>query len=632
MDTQTQKSSRGATSRVQTPGVGENACEAIFLENYDRLVRFLSLRLGDLDLARDIAQETIIKALEAKGRYDSSQKPWPWLKTIAINTAIDHLRRNGKEVLTDDPRVPVRDGGFASTDEAIVLEGALKGLTPRQRIALSLKYLSDWSTTDAAEFLGLSRSAFDQLLKRAKTKLSLEYRKLEKTLQGIAALTTARLRLRTRFHRINRVVDPAGTVGMMSVEHLSHALVALILVVGGSGTASPPFKTPGQGSYADQQEAWASAGAAKHRGQDGSSGSGSSDSKNTSDLRTHRSAADQGTAATFVQEATDPNKNVRNPEDTSITSLAMGGKRGRLTYAAGTTHCRTWACPPVLFGSSDGGVTWTRLPASGFMGTQIAVPPGDGNKVFAMGPNGLQISDDGGNSFGPAVVTGLPMATGSMAVSPLFNDGDPTVLIGAQTLMRYTDSDRLINPYPGSLTGPFEPAFSPTFESDSLFFLGGLRHGTLDGLTSTVYICNANGCNYRKLPARDQVPKIRLSGRSTQEGPLGVYAFTQDEMFIAEGDLTQFRALSTPWTEGTIADLEVSPDGNLTIVSIVGGTQAGLYLSADGGTEWRRVPSRVTRNGARDIVLSGERIIVALADTGVACSEDHGMTFVRRCS
>lgn len=625
MDGQIQESDGGVRSRVH-PLVPKETCEKIFLENYDRLVRFLSMRLGSLELARDVAQETILKALQARERYDGSQKPWPWLKTIAINTAIDHIRRTGREVASDELRPTSRDGGYANSEETIVLEEALSGLPPRQRIALSLKYLNDWHAGDAAEFLGLSRSAFDQLLKRAKKRLGVEYRKIEKSLQGIAAATSMSFKARAPLHRINRVGDPARPLGMISAEHLSHTFSALVLIVGGSIATSSLPGGPNE-SYSAPYEISESDTGEGHAKRDVAFAKLDKESKATSS----RIAPGRETTRARAGVAADPARNPRRPEDTNVESMATGGKDGRLIYAVGTTRCLT--CPPFLFRSSDAGASWSRLPAAGLLGTHIAIPPNDDLKVFATGPSGLQVSNDGGVTFAPALTASTPVPTGPIAVSPMFHEGDPTVLIGAQTLMKYSDSEHLVSPYPGSLTGPFEPSYSPTFESDSLFLLGGLRQGILDGLISTIYICNTHGCNYRQLPARDQAPRLRLI--SGEDGLHTIYAFTQDEIFINEGGLIHFRTLETPWHGGTISDLEVSVDGSLMIASIGADTlsrDTGLYISHDGGIKWQQVASSITRRGATDVAISDGRIVVALADGGVACSSNQGRSFDQRCS
>ena len=58
---------------------------------------------ADRTLADDAAQEAIEKAFGALHRFDETRPLGPWLKRIAINRAVDQLRRRRRvEVLRDE--------------------------------------------------------------------------------------------------------------------------------------------------------------------------------------------------------------------------------------------------------------------------------------------------------------------------------------------------------------------------------------------------------------------------------------------------------------------------------------------------------------------------------------------------
>lgn len=598
-----------------------------FLSCYDRLVGFLTARLGDRELARDIAQETLVRALEKRDSFDPSRNPWPWLKTIGINLAIDHLRARSKESVCDEITVESVETGYQAREDSVVLGEALKRLPPRQRIALSLKYLDDWRSTEAADFLGLSRAAFDQLLSRARRRLSVEYKRLETTLKGLALSPLVKLRLRLSGLGRRLSADPGGFLGSFGLQQLSQILVAAIVVAGTvstgpQGAARGHVPIPGQ-PVAERGE-----------GPREKSGTPQREAKRsaTTNNGSMGSIADQEDGNSALRDVTDPNHGVEDPEDTRISSLAAGGDGDQIVYAAGRTHCRTATCPPVLFKSGDRGASWKRLPAEGFLGAQISVPQGAPHLIFAMGPTGLQISRDGGLTFSDALPTGVPMTTGSIAVSPLFARGDPTVLVGTQTLLTYSDSDRSLSPYPAALTGPFEPAFSPAYASDSLFLLGGLRQGALDGLISVISVCNPRACHTRQLPVRDQVPRLLPVG-DERKGLRSIYAYTQDDLFVSHQGLIHYRELETPWATGTIRAMGTTPGGGLIVAGITGNRSsvAGIYLSKDEAESWIKVDQPMVSKGATDILISGRRILLALRGAGLACSTDGGRTFRERC-
>ena len=54
-------------------------------------------------MADDAGQEAFVKAFAALGRFDETQPFAPWLKRIAINAAVDSLRRSRRlEVVHDE--------------------------------------------------------------------------------------------------------------------------------------------------------------------------------------------------------------------------------------------------------------------------------------------------------------------------------------------------------------------------------------------------------------------------------------------------------------------------------------------------------------------------------------------------
>ena len=170
-------SADGALVQLHLNGHGD-AFAALYREYFSRLVRLCRARTGDLATAEDLAQEALLRALNHMDRFQVDRPMWPWLKTIAIRLSIDYSRQRRPEPCEDpcEGRSVSDDTGWL--EEGPILEEALAGLPARQRVALKLRYLDDWTPAEAAAALGLTRPAFDQLLFRARGKLRTEYRRV----------------------------------------------------------------------------------------------------------------------------------------------------------------------------------------------------------------------------------------------------------------------------------------------------------------------------------------------------------------------------------------------------------------------------------------------------------------------
>ena len=64
--------------------------------------------LGDLDEARDLMLETLVQALDKIDtyRYTGEGSLYAWIKRIAVNKAINRLRRHRWRMVPLDPLVP----------------------------------------------------------------------------------------------------------------------------------------------------------------------------------------------------------------------------------------------------------------------------------------------------------------------------------------------------------------------------------------------------------------------------------------------------------------------------------------------------------------------------------------------
>jgi RNA polymerase sigma factor (sigma-70 family) len=138
-----------------------------FLDDHREAVyRFLVATVGP-DEADDCFQETFIKALRAYPRLRDAGNLRGWVLTIARRTAIDAARsRRKRPEPAADPEPPAVDGTPDLGDPA--LWEAVRGLPPRQRTAVTLRYVNDLAYAEVGRVIGCSeeaarRSAFEGL-------------------------------------------------------------------------------------------------------------------------------------------------------------------------------------------------------------------------------------------------------------------------------------------------------------------------------------------------------------------------------------------------------------------------------------------------------------------------------------
>ncbi len=152
----------------------------IYREVWDDLVRFLDRKVWDPERARDLAQETFVRALQAEPVPDD---PRAWLFTVAGNLARDEarmaIRRRQKLKLIrvdaeDSKLVSGPDEELEASERRMRVRQALESLRERDRDALLLCD-AGLSYTEIAEATGLSPGAVGTTLSRARRKLAAAY-------------------------------------------------------------------------------------------------------------------------------------------------------------------------------------------------------------------------------------------------------------------------------------------------------------------------------------------------------------------------------------------------------------------------------------------------------------------------
>jgi RNA polymerase sigma-70 factor, ECF subfamily len=158
----------------------------------------LALRLvGNAEDARDVVQDTYLRAFRAISRFRGDAAIGTWLFRITSNSANNLLRRRRKaEPLTETSVAvdtdPAHDPEIAAegTELRARLMAALASLPIKLREVVELRELADLSHDAIAKRLGISESAAKVRLHRARTKLREHLGRTDVIPENVVPLTT----------------------------------------------------------------------------------------------------------------------------------------------------------------------------------------------------------------------------------------------------------------------------------------------------------------------------------------------------------------------------------------------------------------------------------------------------------
>lgn len=145
----------------------------------DRLYRHINGRVVDLELAKDLTQETWLRAFHAVSSFRGDSAFYSWLYRIAENVCADHFRRQKYNTeplhLIDENRItktvpcPSRDVERAELRGH--LQKALTALTPIRRHVFLLYYHHELPIKAIAAEIGRSEGTIKSHLRNARLQL-----------------------------------------------------------------------------------------------------------------------------------------------------------------------------------------------------------------------------------------------------------------------------------------------------------------------------------------------------------------------------------------------------------------------------------------------------------------------------
>jgi RNA polymerase sigma-70 factor (ECF subfamily) len=122
--------------------------------------------VSDPDLAADVTQDTVLKAVRGLDRFRGDAAFRTWLLSIAYNEAKAALRRRGRKKETPlEDAAPVASAGRSPEEEAVTSREAararamLEELPEKQRLSVALRIDEGLSFREIGELIGSSEGA-----------------------------------------------------------------------------------------------------------------------------------------------------------------------------------------------------------------------------------------------------------------------------------------------------------------------------------------------------------------------------------------------------------------------------------------------------------------------------------------
>ena len=145
----------------------EEAFSRLYDENFDKIYRYVYLKVGNRTEAEDLTQEVFLKALGAIGSYKWRQLPFAsWLFRIAHNEVIDHFRKQKKQTRLNNRTLNTENNPIAIAEQSLErkqLMAAVENLSPAQREVIYLRFVAELSIAEVAKTLSKSEGTVKAL-------------------------------------------------------------------------------------------------------------------------------------------------------------------------------------------------------------------------------------------------------------------------------------------------------------------------------------------------------------------------------------------------------------------------------------------------------------------------------------
>ena len=147
----------------------QEAFAQLYEANFDKIYRYVALRIGNKTEAEDVTQQVFINALKSISSFKWKGVPFSaWLFRIAHNQMVDYLRKKTRQATAplDESLVSHDDNPQLAVERKLDIEqlgAATRYLTKAQREVISLRFAGELSIAEVAKVMGKSQGAVKAL-------------------------------------------------------------------------------------------------------------------------------------------------------------------------------------------------------------------------------------------------------------------------------------------------------------------------------------------------------------------------------------------------------------------------------------------------------------------------------------
>lgn len=154
---------------------GDASAFEFVVRRYQRPIYNLMYRAaGNVETAAELTQEAFYRAFKGMDGFDPSRRFFPWLYSVGVNLARDHIRRTKAEpIWADEDAAQDQTDGVSEQELSLIRKAdaeavgrALAALSLEQREALVLRFKEELTMRDIADSLGISLSGAKMRISR----------------------------------------------------------------------------------------------------------------------------------------------------------------------------------------------------------------------------------------------------------------------------------------------------------------------------------------------------------------------------------------------------------------------------------------------------------------------------------